>query len=185
MGQLVTITSAAIVRDGPSSSARIIGRAYAGANARVAATDSGWAQVEDAASGNKGWVESSILEPSTTTAADGRRLTWRRQTLGQKTSALLRLKTEMREASQSTPPKQNNIAQNITMDAAGSSSGSRFEVFSVTPSSTHENNSSETDADRQVLIERSRRCDPQRPIGMSERKKGADRRRRPLLIFSW
>ena len=39
MGQLVTITSAAIVRDGPSSSARIIGRAYAGANARVAATE--------------------------------------------------------------------------------------------------------------------------------------------------
>ena len=69
MGQLVTITSPAIVRDGPSSSAKIIGRAYAGANARVAATDSGWAQVEDAASGNKGWVESSILEPSTTTAA--------------------------------------------------------------------------------------------------------------------
>ena len=69
MDQLVTITSAAIVRDGPSSSAKIIGRAYAGANARVAATDSGWAQVEDAASGNKGWVESSILEPSTTTAA--------------------------------------------------------------------------------------------------------------------
>ena len=86
-----------------------------------------------------------------------RRLTWRHQTLGQKTSALLRLKTEMREAGQSTPPKQNSIAQNITMDAAGSSSGSRFEVFSVTPSSTHENNSSETDADRQVLIERSRR----------------------------
>ena len=67
--QLVTITSAAIVRDGPSSSAKIIGRAYAGANARVAATDSGWAQVEDPASGNKGWVESSVLAPSTTTAA--------------------------------------------------------------------------------------------------------------------
>ena len=130
MGQLVTITSPAIVRDGPSSSAKIIGRAYAGANARVAATDSGWAQVEDAASGNKGWVESSILEPSTTTAAT-RRLTWRRRTLGQKTSAPLRLKTEMREAGQSTPPKQNDIAQNITMDAAGSSSGSRFEVCSV------------------------------------------------------
>jgi hypothetical protein len=67
--QLVTITSAAIVRDGPSSSAKIIGRAYAGALARVAATDSGWAQVVDPASGNKGWVEYSVLAPSTTTAA--------------------------------------------------------------------------------------------------------------------
>jgi hypothetical protein len=67
--QLVTITSAAIVRDGPSSSAKIIGRAYAGAMARVAATDSGWAQVVDPASGNKGWVEYSVLAPSTTTAA--------------------------------------------------------------------------------------------------------------------
>jgi hypothetical protein len=49
-----------------------------------------------------------------------RRLTWRRRTFGQKTSA---------QASQSIPPKQNDIAQNIIMDAAGSSSGSRFEVF--------------------------------------------------------
>jgi Bacterial SH3 domain len=65
--QLVTITSAAIVRDGPSPSAKIIGRAYAGAKARVASTESGWAQVEDPASGYKGWVESRILAPSTTT----------------------------------------------------------------------------------------------------------------------
>jgi len=64
--QLVTITSAATVRDGPSSSAKIIGRAYAGAMARVAATDSGWAQVVDPASGNKGWVEYSVLAPSAT-----------------------------------------------------------------------------------------------------------------------
>ncbi len=67
--QLVTIISAAIVRDGPSSSAKIIGRAYARAMARVAATDSGWAQVVDPASGQKGWVEYSVLAPSTTTAA--------------------------------------------------------------------------------------------------------------------
>src|SRR4029079_10633301 len=53
----VTITSAAILRNGPSSSADIIGRAHAGAKARVAATDSGWAQIVDPASGNKGWAE--------------------------------------------------------------------------------------------------------------------------------
>ena len=67
--QLVRITSAAIIRDGPSPSAKIIGRAYAGAIARLAATDSGWAQVVDRTSGKKGWVEYSLLAPSTTTAA--------------------------------------------------------------------------------------------------------------------
>ena len=64
-------------------------------------------------------------------------LTWRRRTLGKKTRAPLRLKTETRQASQSTPPKQNDIAQNITMHAAGSSSDSRFEVCSVTFSIFH------------------------------------------------
>jgi SH3-like domain-containing protein len=65
--ELVTITSAVIIRSGPSSSADIIGRAHTGAKARVAATDSGWAQIVDPASGNKGWVESSVLTPSATT----------------------------------------------------------------------------------------------------------------------
>jgi hypothetical protein len=65
--ELVTITSAAIIRNGPASSADIIGRAHAGAQARVTATDSGWAQIVDPKSGNKGWVESSVLAPSAAT----------------------------------------------------------------------------------------------------------------------
>jgi hypothetical protein len=65
--KLVTITSAAIIRNGPSSSADIIGRAHAGAQARVAGTEPGWAQIVDPASGNRGWVESSVLAPSATT----------------------------------------------------------------------------------------------------------------------
>jgi len=65
--ELATIASAATIRNGPSSSADIIGRAHAGAKARVAATDSGWAQIVDPASGNKGWVESRFLVPSATT----------------------------------------------------------------------------------------------------------------------
>jgi Bacterial SH3 domain len=63
----VTITSAAIIHDGPSSSANIIGRAHAEAAARVAASESGWTQIVDPASGNKGWVESKFLAPSATT----------------------------------------------------------------------------------------------------------------------
>jgi len=65
--ELVTITSAAIIRSGPSSSADIIGRAHAGAKARVTTTESGWTQIVDPASGNNGWVESSVLVPSVNT----------------------------------------------------------------------------------------------------------------------
>jgi len=51
------------------------------------------------------------------------------RTTGEKTSARIGLKTGLRQASQSILPKQSDIAQNIIMDAAGSSSGSRFGVF--------------------------------------------------------
>jgi Bacterial SH3 domain len=65
--EFVTITSAAGVHNGPSASADIIGRAYAGARARVASRDAGWAQIVDPASGNTGWVDSRLLVPSPTT----------------------------------------------------------------------------------------------------------------------
>ena len=65
--EFVMITSAASLRDGPSASAQLIGRAYAGARARVASRDAGWAQIVDPASGHSGWVDSSILVPSPTT----------------------------------------------------------------------------------------------------------------------
>jgi SH3-like domain-containing protein len=66
--EFVTITSAVSVRNGPSASAEVIGRAHAGARARVASHDSGWAQIVDPASGNTGWIDSSVLVPSATTA---------------------------------------------------------------------------------------------------------------------
>jgi hypothetical protein len=65
--EFVMITSAASLRDGPSASAHLIGRAYAGARARVASRDAGWAQIVDPASGHSGWVHSSVLVPSPTT----------------------------------------------------------------------------------------------------------------------
>lgn len=64
--EFVTITSAAGVHNGPSAAADIIGRAYAGARARVASRDAGWAQIVDPASGNTGWVDSGLLVPSPT-----------------------------------------------------------------------------------------------------------------------
>jgi hypothetical protein len=45
--EFVTITSAVGVRNRPSASADIIGRAYAGARARLASRDSGWSQIVD------------------------------------------------------------------------------------------------------------------------------------------
>jgi hypothetical protein len=45
--EFVTITSAVSVRNRPSASADIIGRAYAGARARLASRDSGWSQIVD------------------------------------------------------------------------------------------------------------------------------------------
>jgi hypothetical protein len=65
--EFVMIISAASLRDGPSATARLIGRAYAGARARVASRDSGWAQIVDPASGHSGWVNASVLVPSATT----------------------------------------------------------------------------------------------------------------------
>jgi SH3-like domain-containing protein len=65
--EFVTISSTVSIRNGPSASAVIIGRAYAGARARVASRDSGWLQIVDSASGNTGWVNSSVLAPSPTT----------------------------------------------------------------------------------------------------------------------
>jgi hypothetical protein len=65
--EFVMITSAASLRDGPSAPAHLIGRAYAGARARVASRDAGWAQIVDPASGHNGWVDARVLVPSPTT----------------------------------------------------------------------------------------------------------------------
>ena len=62
--EFVMLTATATIRNGPSDSADIIGRAHAGARARVASRDSSWSQIVDPASGNSGWVDSSVLVPS-------------------------------------------------------------------------------------------------------------------------
>jgi hypothetical protein len=48
---------------------------------------------------------------------------WGRRILCQKTSAPRCLKTDLRQPGQSIPPKQNDIEQNIIMDAVGSPLG--------------------------------------------------------------
>lgn len=61
--QLLKVTSGASIRNGPSASADIIGTAYAGAEVRVASRDSGWTQIVDPSSGNRGWIDSTVLAP--------------------------------------------------------------------------------------------------------------------------
>ena len=63
--QLLKITSAVSIRNGPSASADIIGIAYAGTVARVASRDSGWTQIVDPSSGRTGWIDSTVLSPLT------------------------------------------------------------------------------------------------------------------------
>jgi hypothetical protein len=61
--QLMKITSAVSIRNGPSASADIIGMAHAGTVARVASRDSGWTQIVDPSSGRAGWIDSTVLSP--------------------------------------------------------------------------------------------------------------------------
>jgi len=61
--QLLKVTSGASIRNGPSASADIIGTAYTGAEVRVASRDSGWTQIVDPSSGNRGWIDSTVLAP--------------------------------------------------------------------------------------------------------------------------
>jgi uncharacterized protein YraI len=59
------VTSAASIRNGPSASADVIGTAFAGARVQVAARDSSWTQIVDPSSGNRGWIDSTLLAPLT------------------------------------------------------------------------------------------------------------------------
>jgi hypothetical protein len=65
--ELLKVTSAASIHNGPSASAGVIGTAYAGAQVQVASRDSGWTQIVDPSSGHRGWIDSTILAPLTPT----------------------------------------------------------------------------------------------------------------------
>ena len=58
----IKVTSPASIREGPSTSAPIIGVAQPGAEAQVVSRQSEWVQIIDAASKKTGWVELSFLE---------------------------------------------------------------------------------------------------------------------------
>jgi SH3 domain-containing protein len=62
--EMLTVTTAAAIRSAPSTSARKIGRAAAGAELKVVAREGDWVQFTDPASGYKGWIQSSLVAPS-------------------------------------------------------------------------------------------------------------------------
>ena len=69
--EMLTVTSRATIRDGPSKAAKKIGTASAGAELQVKAREKDWVQFVDPSSGNGGWIESSLLAPVSGIGADG------------------------------------------------------------------------------------------------------------------
>jgi hypothetical protein len=64
--EILSVTSAANIRSGPSRSDEVIGTAHAGAQIAVISRDSGWIHFEDPVSGRDGWIYSGLLAPVVT-----------------------------------------------------------------------------------------------------------------------
>jgi hypothetical protein len=69
--EMLKVTEAATVRNGPSTTAKVIGKATPGAKLEVRGHENGWTQFVDPSSGKSGWIQSkSIAEANPPTAAD-------------------------------------------------------------------------------------------------------------------
>jgi len=67
---MLIVTSVATIRNGPSSAAKKIGTASAGAELQVKAREKDWVQCVDPSSGNAGWVQSSLLAAASAKGAE-------------------------------------------------------------------------------------------------------------------
>jgi len=123
--EFATITTTVTIRNGPSASADVIGRAHAGARARVASRDSGWSQIVDPASGNTGWVSPAfwchrplprLSQPRNRRA---KHLT-RHWTRRWKIRVPKYPKRRIRQLSRGRPPKRNTIERTTIMVVGGS-----------------------------------------------------------------
>ena len=63
--EVLIVRAAATIRNGPSTSAKKIGTATAGAQLEVKGREKEWVQFVDPSSGNTGWIQSSLLIPPT------------------------------------------------------------------------------------------------------------------------
>jgi uncharacterized protein YraI len=62
--EVLKVTVNATIREGPSTSAKKIGTAVHGAALHVKAREGDWVQFVDPASGNTGWIHSSLVRPN-------------------------------------------------------------------------------------------------------------------------
>ena len=62
--EVLIVTAAATIRNGPSKSSKKIGTATAGAELQVKTREKGWVQFVDPSSGNTGWIQSALLAPA-------------------------------------------------------------------------------------------------------------------------
>ena len=69
--EMLIVTSAATIRNGPSSAAKKVGTASAGAELHVKAREKDWVQFIDPSSGNTGWIQSSLLAAASAKGVDG------------------------------------------------------------------------------------------------------------------
>ena len=58
------VTSPASIREGPSTSAAIVGIAQPGAEAQIVARSSDWVEIIDPGSKKTGWIHQSFLAPT-------------------------------------------------------------------------------------------------------------------------
>ena len=69
-GEELRVASEAIIRDGPSASAEVIGYAHADAILRVKSREAGWVQFVDPAAKKTGWISMAYLRPADDASAD-------------------------------------------------------------------------------------------------------------------
>jgi len=67
--EILMVLAAATIRKGPSTTAKKIGTANAGAKLQVKAREREWVQFVDPSSGNTGWIQSSLLAEASSSEA--------------------------------------------------------------------------------------------------------------------
>jgi hypothetical protein len=65
------VTKTATIRNGPSSTSKVIGTASPGAELQVRGRENGWIQFVDPASGNSGWIQANLIEGASLTQQNG------------------------------------------------------------------------------------------------------------------
>jgi hypothetical protein len=68
--EMLKVTEAATIRNGPSATAKVIGTATPGAELDVRGHENGWIQFVDPSSGNSGWIQSNLVAEAGSTEAN-------------------------------------------------------------------------------------------------------------------